>query len=230
MSSSWKIALSVAVGILLTGDASAGEVTVANGGGFYGVRVTSLAERRNLTVIRQEYDFSCGAAAVATLLTYHYGRTTPERVVFKSMYAEGDQKTIKSKGFSMLDMKRYLDRSGYHADGFRLALERLAEIGVPAITLLDINGYKHFVVVKGIRAGRVVVGDPAFGTTVMDEERFRAIWSGTILAIRDRPYEARTQFNKDIDWNVRPSAPLAQGMSRDTVSSFTLSLPGQVVF
>ncbi|RYF14189.1 MAG: peptidase C39, partial [Oxalobacteraceae bacterium] len=34
--------------------------------------VTSLIGRRFETVVRQQYDFSCGSAALATLLRYHY--------------------------------------------------------------------------------------------------------------------------------------------------------------
>ncbi|WP_204283799.1 C39 family peptidase, partial [Klebsiella pneumoniae] len=67
------------------------------------------------TVVRQQYDYSCGSAAVATLLRYHYGRPTVESDVFSAMWRSGDQAQIKRAGFSMLDMKRYLDSQGYMA-------------------------------------------------------------------------------------------------------------------
>lgn len=203
-----------------------GEVNVSGIGGVFGVPVTSMKERRNMTVVRQQYDFSCGAAAVATLLSYHYGRPTTEEQVFRAMYAAGDKKTIQQRGFSMLEMKRYLDGLGYHSDGFRLKLERLQKIGVPVITLITTNGYTHFVVVKGMADGKILVGDPAFGVTVLDQATFETIWSGTILAIRDEPYEARKQFNKVVDWNVRPQAPVGNGVGRQGLSTFTLHLPG----
>lgn len=210
---------------LLPAGAIAGEVVATAVGGVFGVPVTSMRELRTSRVVMQQYDFSCGAAAVATLLSFHYSNPTPERAVFKTMFDQGDQAVIRERGFSMLDMKGYFERLGYHADGFRLKLDRLQAIGVPAITLVDINGYKHFVVVKGMDDGRVLVGDPAFGTSVMERDYFASIWSGTILAIRDKPQEARKQFNQQVDWKVRPRAPIGDGVARDGISAFTRYLP-----
>lgn len=205
--------------------ATAGEVTATAVGGVFGVPVTSMKELRTSRVVMQQYDFSCGAAAVATLLSFHYNRPTAEYGVFKTMFDKGDQAVIRERGFSMLDMKGYFESLGYHADGFRLKLDRLQAIGVPVITLVDIGGYKHFVVVKGMDDGRVLVGDPAFGTSVMDKDYFAGIWSGTILAIRDKPQEARKQFNQQVDWKVRPRAPIGHGVARDGISAFTRYLP-----
>jgi predicted double-glycine peptidase len=219
-------ALALGIGLAPAG-VSAGEVVATAVGGVFGVPVTSMRELRTARVVMQQYDFSCGAAAVATLLSFHYNRPTPEQAIFKTMYDRGDQATIRERGFSMLDMKAYLESLGFHADGFRLKLDRLKAIGVPVVTLVDINGYKHFVVVKGMEDGRVLVGDPAYGASVMEEEYFGKIWSGTVLAIRDRPQEARKQFNQQVDWKVRPRAPVGRGLPRDGISAFTRYLPSQ---
>ncbi len=216
--------LALGLGLAPVG-ASAGEVTAVAVGGVFDVPVTSMKELRTARVVMQQYDFSCGAAAVATLLSFHYSRPTAEQAVFKSMFDRGDQAVIRERGFSMLDMKAYFEDLGYHADGFRLELDRLRKIGVPVITLIDMNGYKHFVVVKGMDDGRVLVGDPAYGTSVMESDFFAKIWSGTILAIRDKPQEARKQFNQKVDWKVRPPAPIGNGVARDGISAFTRYLP-----
>ncbi len=218
----------LAIGLsLMPVGANAGEVITTAMGGVFNVPVTSMKELRMARVVMQQYDFSCGAAAVATLLSFHYNRPTPEYTVFKTMFDKGDQAVIRKRGFSMLDMKGYFERLGYHSDGFRLKLDRLQAIGVPVITLVDIKGYKHFVVVKGMDDGRVLVGDPAFGTSVMEKSYFASIWSGTILAIRDKPREARKQFNQQVDWKVRPRAPIGNGVGRDGISAFTRYLPSQ---
>ena len=219
-------AFALGIGLAPAG-VSAGEVVATAVGGVFGVPVDSMKELRTARVVMQQYDFSCGAAAVATLLTFHYNLPTQEQTIFKAMYDRGDQASIRERGFSMLDMKTYLESLGYHADGFRLKLDRLKAISVPVVTLVDINGYKHFVVVKGMEDGRVLVGDPAYGASVMEEEYFASIWSGTVLAIRDRPQEARKQFNQLADWKVRPRAPVARGLPRDGISAFTRYLPSQ---
>ncbi len=77
-------------------------------------------------VWHQQYDFSCGSAALATLITFQYDRPIDETTVFKEMYAVGDQNEIRSKSFSLLDMKRFLESRGYTADGVRSPLDTLA--------------------------------------------------------------------------------------------------------
>src|SRR3546814_4518007 len=88
----------------------------------------SLKEKRWTNVVRQQYDFSCGSAAVATLLTYHYEMPTDEARAFEEMFVRGDQAKIQAEGFSMLDIKQFLDRRGLQSDGFSMTLDKLAEI------------------------------------------------------------------------------------------------------
>ena len=96
-------------------------------GGRYALTVTSLKDARFKTTIRQQYDFSCGSAAVATLLSYHYNYPVTEQSVFQEMFARGDQEKIRREGFSLLDMKTYLNAHQFQADGFELPLEKLLE-------------------------------------------------------------------------------------------------------
>lgn len=188
------------------------EVRGTRDGGF-AARVVSVKEARFTTTIRQQYDFSCGSAAVATLLTHHYGIAVTEREVFAEMFEHGDQAKIRKQGFSMLDMKRYLQTRGFHADGFEQPLERLEQENLPAIVLLSERGYKHFVVVKGIGRGRVLVGDPAMGTRTISFERFSHLWVNQLLfVVHNRRETAR--FNLDADWHVAPGAPLFQAIDR----------------
>jgi predicted double-glycine peptidase len=109
------------------------------------------------TVVRQRYDFSCGSAALATLLTYHYAQPTNETMTFSSMWKHGDQEAIRKAGFSMLDMRNYLGSVGLRAEGFRFDIEDFKKVRRPGIALMNLNGYKHFVVIKGITNNSVLV-------------------------------------------------------------------------
>jgi len=189
------------------------EVRGPQDGGFT-ARVVSVKEARFTTTQRQKYDFSCGSAALATLLTYHYGEPVDERAVFTQMYQRGDQAKIRKEGFSMLDMKRYLETRGYKADGFQLPIDRLATEQVPAIVLLSERGYRHFVVVKGVERGRVLVGDPAMGTRALSQERFKRLWVNHILFVVYNKRES-AKFNQADDWRVAPGAPLQLAVDRD---------------
>lgn len=197
---------------LASGSAAAAELTFPiDVVGPYTLKVTSLKEARHLTTLRQQYDFSCGSAALATLLTHHYGRTTTEQQVFIEMFNTGDQAKIRREGFSLLDMKRYLANHGFQADGFEAPLDALIKVGIPGIALVNENGYNHFVVVKGVKDGRVLLGDPAFGTRAMSREDFVSIAQQKVLfVIRDHQEIAR--FNMDDDWRLAPRAPIEMGL------------------
>lgn len=220
---------SLVVAVLLTGcvmPALAGGLDLrAPYGGSYTLRITSLKEARFRTTVPQRYDFSCGSAATATLLSYQYGVPVNEEQVFVKMYTNGDQAKIRKEGFSMLDMRRYLQSRGFEADGFELPLDKLSEEGVPAIVLLNDRGYRHFVVVKGLRNRRVLLGDPARGTRAMSRARFEALWDNRVLfVIHNRREIAR--FNQARDWRTAPPAPMDLGIQRDGLRNVVMPRRG----
>jgi predicted double-glycine peptidase len=194
--------------VALLGPASAASVPVVVAGERLNVGVTSWKSRTYRTVFLQQYDFSCGSAALASLLTFHYDHPILEAQVFQAMYRAGNQKLIRQQGFSLLDMKNFLARLGYSADGFAVTLEKMEQIGVPFITLLQTRGYKQFVVVKGIRKDRVLLGDPARGVVTQSREDFEQSWDHVAFLIRGKAQEARASFNDAEDWAIHPRAPI----------------------
>jgi hypothetical protein len=191
------------------------------GGGDVRMSVTSMRQARLAGTLLQQYDFSCGSAAIATLLTHHFGYPTTEKVVFESMFSRGDQLKIRKEGFSLLDMKQFLQTHGFQADGFEQSLDRLAEARLPAIALINEKGYLHFVVIKGLRGERVLLGDPANGTRAVSRQDFMASWHNRLLfVVHNRMDIAR--FNQASDWQAALTSPLSAGMSRDGLSSITL--------
>ena len=188
----------------------------------FGVNVKSMRAMRFTTTLRQQYDFSCGSAALATLLTYHYGRPVTEAAIFQRMFIDGDQLKIRQEGFSLLDMQRYLARLKLKADGFALPIDKLIESRLPAIVLLSENGYNHFVVVKGGDATRVLLGDPSNGTRAMSLTRFKEVWPNKLLFVIHQ-YSGTVTFNGSADWRAAPAAPLADIVDRSLLTN--LSLP-----
>lgn len=197
----------------------------AMGGGDVFLPVTSIRQSRLAGTLLQQYDFSCGSAAVATLLTHHYGYPTTEAAVFEHMFRQGDQAKIRREGFSLLDMKRFLQTRGFEADGFEQSLDQLATARVPAIVLINEKGYQHFVVIKGLRGDRVLVGDPANGTRALSRAAFQAIWQSRLLfVVHNRMTTAR--FNLAADWQAAPQAPLTAGVNREGLSDTTMRKNG----
>ena len=177
------------------------------GGAAIAPRVSDLKSRRFHRIVQQQFDFSCGSAALATLLTYHYGIQVNEEEILREMIAYGDEARIKNAGFSLLDMRSFLARRGLRAEGFRLPLDKLAEAGVPAIALVNTNGYRHFVLLRGISADRILLADPALGTRSMPRVRFEESWNGVLFVILDRSETGRANFNLAEDWGARGRAP-----------------------
>ncbi len=195
------------------------------GGANYAVRVMSWAEIPFRSVVRQQYDFSCGSAAVATLMSYHYQIPTPESVPFKAMWTDGEQGKIRKSGFSMLDMKYYLTARGLKAEGFKFTTEQLEKSGRPGIVLINLAGFKHFVVLKGIRGGRVLVGDPIIGITDYSVADFNKIWNGIILSVVKPDENRRPTFNLASDWGPWSRAPMEENALIASIGDITNDLP-----
>jgi len=109
------------------------------------------------------------------------------------------------------------------------AADKLAELGVPAITILNMKGYHHFVVIKGIAGNEILVSDPAAGTTVISRPQFESMWNGILFLIRNRKNVAVNYFNRKQDWQVRTKAPIGTAMEASELSRMTnfLARPAQ---
>lgn len=231
------LAALAAAASLVSSGACAIDLGLIGGGIRPSLDVSTLKERKFERVVRQQYDFSCGSAALATLLTHHYGRPTSESDAFTKMWAVGDQDRIKKLGFSLLEMKKYLEDNGLKADGFKLTLDRLSEIGVPGIALVEVKGYRHFVVVKGVDERRVLLGDPSAGVISRPRKEFEAHWDGVVLFVRSDVQRGKEAFNMAADWDIAPGGPghratdteslqsVLINQTRPSFSGFTISTP-----
>lgn len=198
------------------------------GAGNYDVPVTSFLERRFKTVYKQQYDFSCGSATLASLLTYHYDDAVDEQSVFIDMYQNGDRQKIQKQGFSLLDIKLYLERRGYRSDGFKIKLDQLVTANVPAITIINNNGYLHFVIIKGVSDQEVLVGDPAVGIKAIPRDEFEEMWGNRILfLIHDKQDVAAKHFQDQQEWALRVKAPLGSAADRASLGAFNMLQPGR---
>lgn len=203
----------------------AAALEIRDGGAGFSLEVASVKELRFQGITRQQYDFSCGSAALSTLLTHHYTDPTSEEDVFEAMFAQGDQDKIRRDGFSMLDMKDYLKSKGYRADGFRIPVERLIEIGVPAIALINELNYQHFVVIKGAKGQQLLLGDPAKGLVAVSRARFKKMWNGVLFVIRGQKRLAQQHFNRETEWGRLRTAPRHVATEQRDLASFSLLLP-----
>lgn len=143
--------------------------------------VRSVLEARQQHVVIQNWDLSCGAAALATILSYQHGDPVSEREIAIGMmsreeYVANPEIVTYRQGFSLLDMKGFVDSRGYNGVGLgQLSIEDLADYA-PIIVPISVHGYQHFVVFRGMRESRVLLADPAFGNRTMSRSSFERNW------------------------------------------------------
>jgi uncharacterized protein len=156
--------------------------------------IRSLKEIRDEGVVRQRWDMSCGAAALSTLLTYDFKDDTPETAIVVWILHRVDPVRVRSRGgFSLLDLKHFAEARGYHAEGFSgMSIEDLALQKTSVITPIRLKGFDHFIVVKGIVDGHVIVADPGFGNLTMRVDRFQKLWKNGIVFVVHPPDERMT--------------------------------------
>jgi uncharacterized protein len=151
--------------------------------------IRSLKEIRDEGVVKQRWDVSCGAAALSTLLTYDFKDNTTETSIVVWLLHRVDAGRVRSRGgFSLLDLKHFSEARGYHSEAFSgMTIEDLALEKTSVIVPIRVKGVDHFVVIKGIYAGHVIVGDPGFGNMTMRVDRFQKLWKNGIVFVVHPP-------------------------------------------
>jgi predicted double-glycine peptidase len=168
--------------------------------GVQNVGIEPFSELKYKNIVHQAYDYSCGSAALVTILKYHLGIDVSEQQSMEGMMAFGEKdKIIERRGFSLLDMKRYLASIGVESAGFRAEMADLLTLDQPGIVPIDYAGFKHFVVLRGVRGGLVFLADPAMGNITFPVEEFATLWDRNTLFLayppKDKPAVAKLALN-----------------------------------
>jgi uncharacterized protein len=151
---------------------------------------------------------------MATIFNGAYGYQTTERQVLVNMLKVADPDTVRQKGFSLLDMKTYARSVGMNAEGYRVDYPALAKLEIPVIVLIDVRGYKHFVVVRKVFGDRIAIGDPALGNRTMTRAQFEQSWNNIAFVVIGAGYDPDNAL-------VDPPSPLS---ARELLKA-TASLP-----
>ncbi|MBZ2187945.1 C39 family peptidase [Alcanivorax sp. JB21] len=148
------------------------------------ILVKPVSEFRYRNVVRQAYDYSCGSAALTTILNHYLGRQFEERQIMEGLLRFGErERIIERRGFSLLDMRRLATALGHPSGGFRAEIKDLRTLDHPAIVPISYGGFKHFVVLREYRDGHIHVADPALGNISFTESKFEEVWEQNVLFI-----------------------------------------------
>lgn len=162
--------------------------------------VKSWKAMRDAGIVKQHYDFSCGAASIATLLNRQYGLTYSEKEILELLSKEA-QETWEA---SFADMQKIMPSLGFRAEGYAVSFEQLQQLRAPVIVYLRYRNNDHFSVLYGIDGETVLLADPSLGHVSLSRTQFLDAWktrdshlSGKILAIvpdKAHPHPAKTDF------------------------------------
>lgn len=190
----------------------------ANIGVGGGVRIErplrSMKDLRDTNVIKQQFDYSCGAAALATILRYGLGESVSERQVLEQLFGLLSQDELQDtlrQGFSLLHLQRVAQARGYQAEGFRLEPQFLSGLSGPVIVYVQPRGYRHFAVLRGIKDDRVFLADPSLGNIRMPMYQFLESW--------------RDESGTGVIFVVEPMSGLPEGTRPLTLSRQGLAQP-----
>jgi len=139
--------------------------------------------------VEQKTDFSCGAAALATILRQAYWLDVDEEHIIKGMLVNADQNLVRTQGFSMLDMKRYLESIGMRARGYKIAPDTLVTVKIPVVVLLGNPGLQAL---RGAAARRQRLGvyrRSRAGSQALCQGRFIKGWNGIVFAVLGEGYD-----------------------------------------
>lgn len=151
------------------------------------ISIRSWKNLRDAEVVKQDFDYSCSAAALATLLNGFYGQSLTEETLLKAM-DKGDLKA------SFEDMQKVLPKFGFKAQGFAASYEQLVKLKAPVVVYLKYRKDDHFSVLRGINENVVWLADPSLGNRTYSKAQFLEMWqtrddkehselSGKMLAI-----------------------------------------------
>lgn len=133
------------------------------------VGIKSWKVLRDENIIKQDLDYSCGAASLATLLNNQYGQNVTEEALLKAM-DKGDGKA------SFEDMARALTQFGFRAQGFAANWDQLVRLNIPVILYVKHRRDDHFTVLRGISKDAVWLADPSLGNRTYSREQFLEMW------------------------------------------------------
>ena len=133
--------------------------------------------RRDAEVVRQQRDYSCGLAALATLLRFD-GVHLDENELLEQLLEGRPGRRVDDGGVSLADLAWLAAQQGFPARGYYLDSAALRNLRQPVIVALEVNGRAHFSVLRSVSDDGVAhLADPSWGNHRVAAWEFSTMFS-----------------------------------------------------
>ena len=158
----------------------------------------------------QRRDFTCGAAALATLLKYYFGEEKAgEQEILADIFGRMTEDEVARRqgiGLSMLDLRDCARRRGYTADGLKLDIADLEQLNGAVLVHTIRDGLAHFSILRAVRGDKTYLSDPSYGNLTIQTTAFAREWTGFVLCIDKPGFTAAPDNPLNIDNDPSTSA------------------------
>lgn len=161
--------------------------------------VVTYKDLKTRNVVMQQRDYSCGAAALATLMRYYWGDNVAEIDILKEIEAMLTADELRDRvqnGLSIADLRRTAVKFGYQSAIGTMKVDKLRESKVPVIVAIEQNKYNHFVVVRGFRGDFIFLADPILGNVRMPASEFADLWIKNTLLVAVKPGQTQSSVSQ----------------------------------
>lgn len=153
-------------------------------------RAWSWKELQTRNIVMQKRDYSCGAAALATMARYYLGDPVDEDFFLKKLDRLLTPEEVVDRirnGLALSDLRRVADAAGYEAVVTKLTFEKLSEAKVPLLVGITEGEFKHFVVYRGTNFRWVYLADPIRGNIRLTPNQFNRQWQKNLALAISKP-------------------------------------------
>ena len=136
--------------------------------------VKSYQEIKNEKVIRQNYEESCGAASLATLINILDDSNLTELDLLKAM--SGQQ--LYTDMVSFADLNDAVKKLCFQSKSYKIDRKILESImSVPILVKIeDDPRFPHFVVIINHKGNYLQIFDPSYGEYISSKREFYSVW------------------------------------------------------
>ena len=169
------------------------------------IQVQSWKQLRDQGIEKQDLDYSCGSAAVATILRAYYGFDVYEQDILTAVERIGNDGAA-----SFADLQQAVQSFGFKAIGIAATFDMLKTIKIPALLYLQYRDQDHFSVLRGMSDTHILLADPSWGNRTFTRHQFKQLWEQdtlkgkALVIVPNSPIVAQANFFQPPHVNMTP--------------------------